>query len=86
MAFPGFNNKKHSSIGGDFDGDGVKNRRDCQPMNFRKQGHEHEKKRLEERLNKNVINTREKKFNSEEDWKNYIDSKNAMTKFLMEKS
>ena len=37
MAFPGFNNKKHSSIGGDFDGDGVKNRRDCRPMDWRKQ-------------------------------------------------
>ena len=35
--FPGFNNKKRSSIGGDFDGDGVSNRRDCQPMNWKKQ-------------------------------------------------
>ena len=41
MGFFGFNNKKRSSIGGDFDGDGVKNRKDCQPMNFRKQGPEH---------------------------------------------
>ena len=37
MGFAGFNNKRRSSIGGDFDGDGVKNRKDCQPMNFRKQ-------------------------------------------------
>ena len=37
MGFFGFNNKKRSSIGGDFDGDGVKNRKDCQPLNWRKQ-------------------------------------------------
>jgi len=37
MGFFGFNNKKRSSIGGDFDGDGVKNRKDCQPMNWKKQ-------------------------------------------------
>ena len=39
----GFNGKKRSSIGGDFDGDGVSNRRDCKPMNFRRQGPEHRK-------------------------------------------
>ena len=38
---PGFNRKKRSNIGGDFDGDGVRNRRDCEPLNFRKQ---HKKK------------------------------------------
>jgi len=38
MAF-GFNNKplRKSSIGGDFDGDGVKNRKDCRPLNYKKQ-------------------------------------------------
>jgi predicted amidophosphoribosyltransferase len=37
--FPGFNKKnvRRSSIGGDFDRDGVKNRRDCQPLNWKKQ-------------------------------------------------
>jgi len=36
--FPGFNNKKRSTISsGDWDRDGVSNRKDCQPMNFRKQ-------------------------------------------------
>ena len=46
MAF-GFNNKplRKSSIGGDFDGDGVKNRKDCQPFNFKKQGGAHEAKK-----------------------------------------
>ena len=42
MGFAGFNNKKRSTLGGDFDGDGVRNRRDCQPMNFRKQGAIHD--------------------------------------------
>ena len=38
MAFPGFNNKKKSTISrGDWDGDGVSNRKDCEPLNFRKQ-------------------------------------------------
>ena len=41
MVFPGFNHKKKSSIGGDFDGDGVKNRKDCEPLNWKKQGPEH---------------------------------------------
>jgi len=36
--FPGFNRKRRSSISrGDFDRDGVKNRKDCEPLNFRKQ-------------------------------------------------
>ena len=35
--FPGFNKKKRSSLGGDFDGDGVRNRKDCQPLNWKKQ-------------------------------------------------
>ena len=35
--FQGFNKKKRSSIGGDFDGDGVKNRKDCRPLNHKKQ-------------------------------------------------
>ena len=45
MAFPGFNNsKKRGTISnGDFDRDGVKNRKDCEPLNFRKQGPEHRK-------------------------------------------
>ena len=46
MAFFGFNNKKHSSIGGDFDRDGVRNRRDCQPLNWKKQGPEHGKRKV----------------------------------------
>jgi len=38
MAFPGFSNKKRNSISkGDFDRDGVSNRKDCEPLNFRKQ-------------------------------------------------
>ena len=38
MAFPGFNNKKKSTISsGDWDRDGVSNRADCQPMNWKKQ-------------------------------------------------
>jgi len=37
MGFFGFNNKKRSSLGGDFDGDGVKNRKDCEPLNWKKQ-------------------------------------------------
>ncbi|KKN51425.1 hypothetical protein LCGC14_0622410 [marine sediment metagenome] len=53
MGFPGFNRAKRGSISnGDWDRDGVKNRKDCEPLNFRKQGPEHErqekfKKRLE---------------------------------------
>ena len=36
--FPGFNRKKRSTISkGDFDRDGVSNRKDCEPLNFRKQ-------------------------------------------------
>ncbi len=37
--FPGFNNsKKRGTISrGDFDRDGVKNRKDCEPLNFKKQ-------------------------------------------------
>jgi hypothetical protein len=35
--FFGFNNKKKSSIGGDFDGDGIRNNKDCRPMNWKKQ-------------------------------------------------
>ena len=46
----GFNSKKHSSIGGDFDGDGVSNRKDCEPMNWKKQGPEHEKNWNEDKL------------------------------------
>ena len=39
--FPGFNNKKHSTISsGDWDRDGVSNRKDCQPMNWKKQDKE----------------------------------------------
>ena len=38
MAFPGFNNKKRSTVSsGDWDRDGVSNRADCQPMNWKKQ-------------------------------------------------
>jgi len=37
-AMPGFNNKKIGSLSnGDFDRDGVLNKKDCQPFNFRKQ-------------------------------------------------
>lgn len=44
MAFAGFSRKKRSSISrGDWDRDGVSNRKDCEPLNFRKQGPEHEK-------------------------------------------
>ena len=40
--FPGFNRKKKGSISkGDWDRDGVKNRKDCEPLNFRKQGPKH---------------------------------------------
>ena len=43
MAFPGFNRAKRSTISnGDWDRDGVKNKKDCQPFNFRKQGPEHQ--------------------------------------------
>ena len=36
--FPGFNNKKRSTISrGDWDRDGVSNRKDCEPLNFKKQ-------------------------------------------------
>ena len=44
MGFFGFNNKQRSSIGGDFDGDGVKNLKDCEPMNRFKQGPEHDER------------------------------------------
>jgi len=57
MAFPGFNNKKRSSIGGDFDRDGVKNRRDCQPMNWKKQGPEHEKWKSAKPLKNSNVHT-----------------------------
>jgi len=42
--FPGFNNsRKRSSISnGDWDRDGVKNKKDCEPLNFRKQGPSHQ--------------------------------------------
>jgi len=50
MAFPGFNNKKRSSISsGDWDRDGVSNRKDCEPLNFRKQGPEHKNQEEYER-------------------------------------
>ena len=43
--FPGLNRRKKGSISrGDFDRDGVSNRKDCEPLNFREQGPEHEKK------------------------------------------
>jgi len=42
MGVFGFNNKRKSSLGGDFDGDGVKNRRDCEPLNWKKQGAGHD--------------------------------------------
>ena len=36
--FPGFNNKKHSTVSsGDWDRDGVSNRKDCNAMNWNKQ-------------------------------------------------
>jgi len=36
--FPGFNRAKRSTISkGDWDRDGVSNRADCEPLNFRKQ-------------------------------------------------
>ena len=42
-AMPGFNRRKVGSISnGDFDRDGVKNRKDCDAFNFRKQGPKHE--------------------------------------------
>jgi len=38
MAFSGFTKRKHSTISnGDWDRDGVKNKKDCEPLNFRKQ-------------------------------------------------
>lgn len=41
VGMPGFNKAKRSSISnGDWDGDGVKNRGDCQAFNFRKQDRE----------------------------------------------
>ena len=55
MAFPGFNRAKRSTISrGDWDRDGVSNRADCQPLNWKKQGPEHEKQRTNnfEDLNK----------------------------------
>ena len=43
--FPGFNRAKRSTISNrDWDRDGVKNRKDCEPMNWRKQGPEHERR------------------------------------------
>ena len=61
MAFPGFNNKKHSTISsGDWDRDGVMNRKDCEPLNWKKQGSEHEKEwnidKLSERRAKQLAN------------------------------
>ena len=46
MGFLGFNNKsiKRGTLGGDFDGDGVKNRKDCEPLNWKKQGAGHKSK------------------------------------------
>jgi len=42
--FPGFNRRKKGSISnGDWDRDGVKNRKDCEPLNFRRRGPEHRK-------------------------------------------
>ena len=38
MAFPGFTKRHKGTISnGDFDRDGVINRKDCEPLNFRKQ-------------------------------------------------
>ena len=56
MAFPGFNNsKKRGTISrGDFDRDGVSNRKDCEPLNFRKQGPEHEEEKFSEWVDKKV--------------------------------
>ena len=36
--FPGFNRRKRSSVSkGDWDRDGVRNRKDCEPLNWKKQ-------------------------------------------------
>ena len=36
--FPGFNRRKKGTVSsGDWDRDGVRNRKDCEPLNFRKQ-------------------------------------------------
>ena len=41
--FPGFNKAKRGTISkGDWDRDGVKNKKDCEPLNFRRQGEGHE--------------------------------------------
>ena len=38
IMFPGFNRAKRGTISnGDWDMDGVRNRKDCEPLNFRKQ-------------------------------------------------
>ena len=45
--FPGFNNRKRGSISsGDWDRDGVRNLRDCNAMDWRKQGPAHEGRRV----------------------------------------
>jgi len=42
MAFAGFTRRKKGTISnGDWDRDGVINRKDCEPLNFRKQGAGH---------------------------------------------
>ena len=44
MAFPGFNKskRKNSISNGDWDKDGVKNRKDCEPLNYKRQGNDHD--------------------------------------------
>ena len=50
-AMPGFNGRKIGTISnGDYDRDGVKNKKDCDAFNFRKQGPEHEKNWNEDKL------------------------------------
>jgi len=42
MTFPGFTKRHKGTISnGDWDRDGVVNRKDCEPLNFKKQGPEH---------------------------------------------
>lgn len=49
----GFNNRRRKNTiigGGDWDRDGVKNVKDCEPLNWKKQGPKHKKIKLKSRM------------------------------------
>jgi len=76
--FPGFNNsKKRGTISrGDFDRDGVSNRKDCEPLNFRKQDKTPEEYDEEYKKRAKKENTEAEEWIKKENHKKFIESLN----------